>query len=254
MVEYLNGVGAIATIVEEGREAVERACQGEHDVVLLDLHMPDMDGITVCRQIRARVGPDLPIIAVTADALVTSRARAREAGINDYLIKPIEPETVLETLRRHCPTRSRKSPARPDSRRTDPTSPDDEPGVAKPDRLAGIDLATALRRHAGNTRLLVKLMGDFIKYYGDAHARIRDAMRAGDCESIERLAHNLKGVSGSFGAADLHAACGELETAAEAGLADGLAPYVARFEKAHTQMLENARAIAAGEVDLGQTP
>ena len=251
MREYLTRVGAQPTMVEGGRQAVDAVAQRDFDIVLLDLHMPDMDGIRACQLIREQVGDALPLIAVTADALVTSQSRAREAGFNDYLIKPIEPDTVIETLGRHCRTRRIAQPAGDNGtprRRSDDPPPLE--AAHSPERLPGIDVATALRRHAGNVSLFVKLMGDFIKYYGDAAGRIQTAMREGDCDAVERLAHNLKGVSGSFAAADLHAACSALEAAAERGRIDELPGLFARFERAHTQMLDNAAAIAGGEVQF----
>ncbi|MCZ6890013.1 MAG: Hpt domain-containing protein, partial [Gammaproteobacteria bacterium] len=130
---------------------------------------------------------------------------------------------------------------------------DADPGETEEDtetlpRIPGIDLAIAIKAHNGNVKLMLKLMGDFGTYYGDAGRRIRDDVTAGNLESAERLAHNLHGVAGSFGANDLREAAKILELALVTGDSKNVLGLVRSFEVALTEVLESAEALASHEV------
>ena len=83
-----------------GREALEKVAQGRYDLVLMDVHMPVMDGLEATRRIRALVGGDLPIVGLTADAYREDVRRCREAGMDGVLIKPIRRKEMVEEVRR----------------------------------------------------------------------------------------------------------------------------------------------------------
>ena len=115
-------------------------------------------------------------------------------------------------------------------------------------------MGQAIKAHNGNIRLLVKLMGDFGTYYGDAGTRIREMIGGGELEEAERLAHNLHGVAGSFGAMRLKDASKALELAlagAQTGASrDPLIGLAQSFEIALTEVLESAEKLASNEVPL----
>ncbi|MGE5472038.1 MAG: ATP-binding protein [Bacteroidota bacterium] len=103
--KLLGKFGADVTIAEDGLKALAAVEAGNFDVVLMDLHMPRMDGITATRQLRAREIeqdlPHLPIIALTANAMTTDRDQCRAAGMDDFIAKPFRIEDMLEVIRRH---------------------------------------------------------------------------------------------------------------------------------------------------------
>jgi HPt (histidine-containing phosphotransfer) domain-containing protein len=114
-------------------------------------------------------------------------------------------------------------------------------------RLPGIDLGEAIKGHNGNIRLMLKLMGDFGRYYGDAGPRMRRFVTLEQYEEAERLAHNLHGVAGSFGARRLQEASKTLELALAQGSGGNLLGLVQSFEIALLEVLESADALASDQ-------
>jgi signal transduction histidine kinase/CheY-like chemotaxis protein len=258
-IEFLSRAGASVDVAENGREGIGRATASNFDAILMDIHMPIMDGLEATRQLRAS-GCELPIVAVSADALAAHRAAALQAGCNAYVTKPIDFDVLLGELNRLLPPRIAQPRRRASDRATDddtaPTS--DESTAAKAsasdieglERLPGIDIAAAIKGHNGNVRLLLKLMGDFGKYYGDAGPRIRRMVTEGAFEEAERLAHNLHGVAGSFGARRLQGASKTLEIALAGDDHGHLLGLVQKFEVALREVLESADALAHERVAL----
>jgi two-component system, sensor histidine kinase and response regulator len=147
-VELLEGVGASVDVANDGREAVEMLMamgfESRNDVVLTDLQMPVIDGCQVSAQIRAdKRFHKLPIIAMTAHATVEEKQRCFAAGMNDHVSKPIDPEALFETVRRHW----RPITASPAVLLTETAPHDDLPTIG------GLDVIDGLHRVAGNRKL-----------------------------------------------------------------------------------------------------
>ncbi len=209
-IELLTGVGVVVDTAVNGREAVDRLRTLDdahaYHVVLMDLQMPVMDGFqaTACIRQEARFA-DLPIIAMTAHAMVSERERCLQAGMREHVGKPIDPDHLFQTLRRyHKPGRVVASP--PSAPR-----PPTEPAAAV--RIPGIDTAGGLNRVGGNGRLYRSLLIQFADRQGQASDAIRAALARADYPTAERLAHTVKGVAASLGAADLGQAAATLEAA-----------------------------------------
>ncbi len=250
--EFLERGGARVDIAETGREAVAKATAAPYDAILMDIHMPELDGLEASRTLREQ-GIDVPIIAVSADALSASKAAAVDAGCNAYVTKPIDFELLLSELARLLP--SQAEAAQNLKRRAtdaDTGSQEAEAIAARIPlrRLPGIDIGQAIRGHNGNVKLMIKLMGDFGSYYGDAGAKMRSLVTQDQMEDAERLAHNLHGVAGSFGAARLKEASKTLELALAEGERKNLIGLVRSFEVALTEVLESSAALASDEVRL----
>ena len=213
-IELLEAAGASVEVARNGREAVDKVRSGAAwDAVLMDLQMPELDGISATEAIRADERfRELPIIAMTAHAMVEERERCFAAGMNDHVTKPIEPDVLYQTLLRwfrrgsgtDAPTRLERSPVA-------------HPAALPP--IPGIDTAAGLKRVAGNMALYRNLLARFGEGQADAPAAIRAALLAGDRALAERLSHTLKGVSGNIGAAAVQAAAAELERAIRDGAA-----------------------------------
>ena len=253
--EFLQRRGAEVHIAENGREAVTRATESEYDAILMDIHMPELDGLEAASILRQQ-SLDVPIIAVSADALSESKAAAVDAGCNAYVTKPIDFDILLTELDDLLPG---SAPADPPRRRASDRAPQEQTLdeaveaalQAMPiQRLPGIDISQAIRGHNGNIKLMVKLMGDFGTYYGDAGAKMRSFVTAEQFEEAERLAHNLHGVAGSFGAKRLKEASKTLELAIAKSDDTNLLGLVHSFEVALTEVLESTEAMARDEVQL----
>ena len=206
-VELLESVGVSVETADNGRHAVDRVKSGtKYDAVLMDLQMPELDGLSATREIRGDARfKDLPIIAMTAHAMVEERDRCFAAGMNDHVTKPIEPEVLYQALARWFKG-VKQAPAAPARQVARPA----EAGV--PD-VPGVDAASGLKRVAGNRALYRSLLEKFVEGQAGAPDAIRAALRAGDHGLAERLAHTLKGVSGNIGAKAVQDAAGEVERA-----------------------------------------
>jgi PAS domain S-box-containing protein len=208
--ELLESAGATVTIADHGGEAVRILTEGEgsskFDVVFMDLQMPDMDGFSATRIIRAQPRfRDLPIIAMTAHALVEERQRCLDAGMNDHVSKPIDPDALFAALMRW--TKRRVQP--PGNEARSAKAPDD---VILPE-IDGVDVAGGLNRVAGNKRLYRELLLQFATKQADAALQISAAIESGERKLGERIAHTVKGVSGSIGLKQLFVAAEKLENA-----------------------------------------
>ena len=228
-IELLEGVGASVKVAHNGRQAVEILSNGPQpppfDVVLMDLQMPEMDGYQATARLRSEERfSALPIIAMTAHATVEERQRCLAAGMDDHVTKPIDPEALFETLCRHfrpapvtvAPAAGAKpaldSPAAAPAGSNPPVAPASAPSLELPS-VEGLNAADGLLRVAGNRKLYLKLLRQFVGEQAAVVSRIAGAFAAGDHPTAERLAHTLKGVAGNLGAGGIQAAAGDLEKA-----------------------------------------
>lgn len=208
--EILRRVDVEVTVANSGLEALELLEQRSFDTILMDIEMPDLDGLQTTRLIRADPRfRDLPIIAMTAHAMKEDRDRCLEAGMNDYVSKPLNPQTLLSLLRLWTHTCALNHP----------NGAEDQPVVHHEDvkeeegMLPGIDVASALDRLAGDENLLHELLVDFSRDFRDTPEEILKALQAEDYQTARRLAHSIKGVAGNLSAVDIYDAASELEQA-----------------------------------------
>lgn len=213
------------------------------DLVLMDLQMPEMDGYEATRIIRADPRfQALPIIAMTAHAMVEERQRCLDAGMNDHIVKPIDPDALFHTLRHWLKLRGDAPPP--------PPPPDATPRGAEPawPTIPGLDVANGLRRVAGNRKLYRDLLTQYIAGQADAPARIQAALATGDRTTAERLAHTLKGVSGNIGATVIERLAADLEQAlrqqAEPAIVE---PLLARTGETLTGWIAELQSALASE-------
>jgi PAS domain S-box-containing protein len=207
--ELLESAGASVTIARHGGEAVNILTEGEQpiDIVFMDLQMPEMDGFTATRLIRAEQQlRDLPIIAMTAHALVEERQHCLEAGMNDHVSKPIDPDALFATLMRWAKPRQLQATRI----QTRPAKAADD--VILPE-IDGVDVTGGLKRVAGNKRLYLDLLAQFAAKQADASSQISAAIENGDRELAERIAHTVKGVTGNIGLGKVFTAAERLERA-----------------------------------------
>ena len=211
--ELLESAGAIVTVANHGGEAVQKLKEGPDppafDIVLMDLQMPVMDGHTATRLLRADSRfRNLPIIAMTAHALVEERQRCLEAGMNDHVTKPIEPDALFAALQRWGKPRTDQG-AKPE-----PATPAKPLPIAAEERLPqveGIDVPGGLRRVAGNKRLYRSLLEQFAQKQVGAAAQIAGALSNADYELAGRIAHTVKGVAGNLGIEPIQAVAERIE-------------------------------------------
>jgi PAS domain S-box-containing protein len=207
--DLLQDAGFVVDWAENGQIALNKLTASDYDIVLMDMQMPVMDGITATRQIRkAPRFSDLPIVAMTANAMQSDRDRCMEAGMNDHVAKPIEPEELWKMLLRWV---------KPRHTGAEVTAAAVASRVARetvlPSGVEGLDIANGLRRVLGKKPLYLSLLRKFIAGQKSVVADIRQALDEGHWESAERPAHTLKGVAGNIGATALQHLAYRLETA-----------------------------------------
>ncbi|HET8869595.1 MAG TPA: response regulator, partial [Aquabacterium sp.] len=241
--EFLTRCGLQVTTVDDGRKAValiQGGGPGQFDAVLMDMHMPVLDGLEATRQIKAQPDADrLPIIGMTAAVLPEDKDRCHAAGMVDHIAKPVIPEVVISTLLRWVgPTEladagSTSVPSRGDVVALDP---------------ADIDLGALKGRLHGNERLVWKLLAAFVDQERAADALLSRLIAERDFSAAVRKAHDLKGSAANLGLMGLSAASAQLQQALqqERNVTDALG----QFRRVHGQCLQTLRVLlmqAAGD-------
>jgi CheY-like chemotaxis protein len=209
--ELFESAGAIVKIANHGGEAVKILAQGEQpppfDVVFMDLQMPEMDGFTATKLLRADPRlQTLPIIAMTAHALVEERQRCLDAGMNDHVTKPIDPDVLFATLLRWTQPHGKQLIETPQQQ----SKVRDEIIIPS---VEGVNVEVGLTRVAGNRKLYRDLLSQFAEKYADASTEISDALQRGDSALAERVAHTVKGVAGNIAIPKIQFAADAVEKA-----------------------------------------
>lgn len=234
--------GVSVDIANNGRESVAAVYRVDYDAVLMDLEMPEMDGCSAARFIRQDVSfKDLPIVAMTAHVTDADRNACIQAGMNDFLSKPIEPQQLLEVLKKWVPENSNRSiPVSFAVPTTQIQTVIDE----LPDVLPGIDIEAGLNRLGGNRKLFVKLLKEFDRDYHQAATRVRQLVTDADFENARQLVHTLKGISANFSAYDLQEASAALESSLRENTLDELDKGIDDLTAALERAIKSIRMIA----------
>jgi CheY-like chemotaxis protein len=211
-IALLEKRGHRVDVAQNGREAVELACAHRYDVVLMDVRMPEMDGIEATHKLRVLPATvDLPIIALTAHALREERERCLAAGMNDFLSKPFRPLELFTMVERWAPLDGVREPATnpAEEQRQDERQPDVGPPV-------DIEGFRAAMREVGVESVVDAAVALFVRDAPDRMDAVRTAIAAADAGRIDTAAHAFKSGAGSIRAVRLAALLGEIEARAEA--------------------------------------
>lgn len=226
--ELLRSVGVQAKIVENGAQAVTEACGHDFDIVLMDCSMPEMDGFEATQWIREqeksmRSKDRTIIIALTANAIQGDRERRIDAGMDDYLTKPINAKRLFETLAKwihkasvNTPEDSQADANAAQNRPALPPTPTETQQQQSHRTQAGdiFDIDAALERCAGNPRVLAMVLDEFTRSYDGITPVLEGLIESADYDQIAHQAHALKGAASNIGAAELAGYASGLETAA----------------------------------------
>ncbi len=183
--EILDSFGIQADTANNGREAIKAVQQKKYAAILMDIQMPEMDGLEATRIIRHTAADrKLPVIAMTAHAMKSDREKCMEAGMDDYLAKPIVPDDLFSVLAQWIKLEPRKSTY------TESGSLSSE--------LPGINITEAQKRLNNNKKLLLQLLQGFANDYRRVPEEINRSVEQGHLEAAHRLVHNLKGVAANL--------------------------------------------------------
>jgi two-component system sensor histidine kinase/response regulator len=206
--EMLRQAGFKVDLAEHGEIALKLADVNEYDLVLMDMQMPVMDGLTATVKLRSQPRlANLPVVAMTANALPADRQRCMDVGMNDFIPKPIEPDLLWATLLKWIPERQPATQAKPASKAKSKKVPAD----ASDFNIVGINAGPALGRMMGNATLYLSSLRKFCTQQAEMPAACRSALAEKDSATAKRLAHTLKGLAASIGAEALSAEAAALE-------------------------------------------
>jgi diguanylate cyclase (GGDEF)-like protein len=249
--ELLGDLGIRVTFAADGLEGVRRVAENAFDLVLMDIQMPGLDGLSATRQIRAMENfEQLPIIAMTAHAMTGDRERSLEAGMNDHLTKPITPSGLTEMLLRWMPLDGDPSRSAPGPGGSQPPLPED----GLPEALPPFNLKAALERTNNKPKLLRKMLLTFHKQYADAAAQLRRQLAAGEQEAAHRLAHSLKGLAATLEASELTHAAMAVESAFRSGDTQAVAPLIDELESVLSPAVAAAGSLSPSDAEETGTP
>lgn len=207
--ELLVQEGAVVQIANNGLEAVELVCNShvKIDIVLMDVQMPVMDGFEATKKIREMSQfSSLPIIAMTANAMLEDRNAALKAGMNDHIGKPFSLENLVHTLNRWVKIASKVTAEE------SPLLPVAEPAIAADDHLFGFDVQGTLIRLGGKPEFYLRFLKSFVGQLEASKSNFRTALNEKDNKQIYLQVHSIKGVAGTMGAVELSAYAKQLHS------------------------------------------
>jgi len=215
-VGQLEDANIFVDLAENGEEAIRFIEKNDYDVVLMDMQMPVMDGVAATRHLRGDTRfHNLPIIAMTANAMASDRELCLEAGMNDHIAKPIDPHQLFGVLLRWI----RRSEH--DGKADAMGAPGVEPSAAMASLegldLKGVDVAAGLRLTGGKPSRYVALLRKFAQSQEGAVEAMRLALSDDDAGTAERAAHSLKGAAATLGATPLSSAAADVEVSIRTG-------------------------------------
>lgn len=246
-VELMESRGVTATVAHNGQQALEQlaaVAPDHYQVVLMDLQMPVMDGYEATRRLRADPRYfSLPLVAMTAHAMLEERERCQALGMNAHLSKPIEPDDFYATLARYY-----SGPASPPeaSQGSSPAAPKGEPPLPLP-IIAGLDTATGLRRAGNKPKLYLQLLARFASDCAQDSATLAEHLAHARWEDAERLAHTLKGLAATLGVQEVPLLAGELEAASQARQTEAATVALAALTPRLTLLLADLQQYFATE-------
>ncbi len=218
--DLLAAVGMEVTFASNGREALERLEGGLFDLVLMDLQMPEMDGVETTLAIRGRPGwANLPVIALTAQAQSTDRNASLIAGVNAHLTKPVDEALLYRTIRECLVAAAER------------TSEINERPADYPAALPGVDLDIAFSLLGESYDIVLMYLRGFVRDFHSAPETLERDLAEGNIEELGKLGHLVKSVAAYLGAQELADAAARVEQAGRENRKDQMPGYVAEFQR-----------------------
>jgi len=276
-IEILSKKGIEVSVANNGQEGVDAVKANSFDLVLMDMQMPVMDGCQATVEIR-KFNQQLPIIAMTANAMSVDKNKCLAAGMNDYVTKPINPEILFTTILRwlnpaenQIQVELNKAPEQAsistdthlaiNTKISTDTKIDTAPKAEQantapsklaehnlPDSLPGIELSEGIKRCQDNLDLYLRFFSDFKSTYASCNTTLRTYAEAEDFEALKSLAHTIKGLAGNLAAKPLSSIAADLEKSDTLSALD-LDLALTEFDKQMKTFLSSIEQILSSETD-----
>lgn len=244
-VGLLAEAGLVVEIASNGKEALDMLAKHDYDVVLMDVQMPVMDGLTATREVRKQKRfAKLPVLAMTANAMQQDYQACMDSGMNDHIAKPIDPNDLFSKLLKWIqPKANVENPAK--TRKAAPAKPKQKASLPK---IEGVDVELGMRRVLGKLPRYMTMLRSFVVNQQNVPSEIKDALDARDLAAAERLAHTSKAVAGNIGATALQTIAEDLETSIKEGSEQKIIEaQLAGFEKALAAVIEHIKVVLLPE-------
>lgn len=225
----LSREGFTIDVVESGNQVLDVLEKNQYNLILMDVQMPEMDGIETTRLIRSKEMDDqhIPIIAMTAHAFDSDRDRFIQAGMDDYISKPLNPDEIFEKIETWGK------------------------GVTKLDEFTHVidesvppvDMQSALPRFSDEKEFFTQMLGEFVSNLPERIHSFRKALKSADYQELIRQAHNLKGIASNFNAIQVVTLTSILEEKCLSGEMTLLPAVVAQIEEACTRVVDFHRSL-----------
>jgi signal transduction histidine kinase/DNA-binding LacI/PurR family transcriptional regulator/CheY-like chemotaxis protein len=249
--EMLVRAGAKVSVAATGEEGVALVEGQTFDLILQDLHLPGIDGFETARAIRKlRNGARVPIVALSASPLSSSLERCLGAGINDFLVAPVEPDTLLKTARLWIGGEAMAPPLsqRFNSITYTGQTQNASPVMSTPNLGAELQIERALNRLGGDQVLYMKLLGRFARSHEHTARDVRRSVQQGDIESAILGAHTLASAAGNIGATWLHEVARLVETTLRDGKQEYFAEQMTDLELSESRTIRAIEGILAAQI------
>lgn len=229
--ETLENEGFFVAVAQNGEVAVEMIKQNDYDLVLMDLQMPVLDGYKATEKVRKDISRELPIIALSADAMKGTQEKVLKVGMNDFVTKPINFDELFIALRKWLPQKDYISNNAADKKK--------KQGAEYPfnDFLSSFDTQHVLSVLSGNQQLYADILIKFMNNYGGAAEEIKNLIESDGYEEIKKRLHTLKGVSGNIGAFAIQKDAAEMEAYADSGQKKELLLKFSEFKEKMTRAI-----------------
>ncbi len=249
-IEILSLANLDIDIANDGKEAINQIKNNQYDLVFMDIQMPVMDGLKATQIIRTLPGKsaiELPIIAMTAHAFKEQIDQSLEAGMNDHLSKPIEPEMLFTVLNHWLGQNSA----------TDLTlelnAEKIHDNYTIQDYSPILDTQKAIKRMSGNEQLFYKIIKKFNAEYSYFPKKIEDTLKENKIKEATILAHGINGIAGNIGATELQETASKLEIAIDKN-SDTIEPLLKQLNTQFSRLLEVIHTIIEEEVAVAPHP
>ena len=233
-IEILTLAGMTVHTAVTGIEAIEKIRHEAFDIVLMDIQMPEMDGLEATSRIRNDLGnKDLPIIAMTAHAMRGDREKCIAAGMNDYISKPIDRLKLYKVLKKHIPGSSFAS--------NTPKSHLPEDTGLNTIKMPGMDVDEGMNRMGCSFERYLTILSQFCQDLEPLPSQLKELIRQNDLTGAREKNHSLKGSAGNLAAKDLFSASQSFEKAIDAKDLDQIKFFLSQIEERFSQVKESLK-------------
>ena len=241
-------------IADNGEIALKKVQERSYDVVLMDMQMPVMDGVTATREVRKLPRhAALPIIAMTANVMASDLEECRAAGMNDHVAKPIDPEELFAALLKWIPAPPPSAGVQ--SKAIEPATIEAKISEDAIAAIPGLDVQAGLKRVLNRRASYEGLLRKFVTGQANAVKAVRSRLEAGEREAAQRTAHTLKGIAGTIGATALQERAAVVEHAVKSGQPESeMTPALDRTEEELARLVQAIIAALPAEQAEGPAP